>query len=241
MDDNDEVLGGPAHGWWRLPVAALAAIALLGAIGIAIDDSDTDVSATSATTTAPTTTSTTVEFTTQTTVPFEVSSTTTTPTVATTVVTAAPATTVAAASCRNSTRSSCGAFRWDPQPAANRPISIEVRWDVTSPRAGEEVLFNVSVVDPDASPIKEGACGNSTGMSFGDSGSIPTSCSRPCGTARYGPWTPPAAARGAATFQYRHTYGAPGTYSPVVAFASSDGCNPYASVHHLTFQITVTE
>lgn len=228
-----EIQVAPARMWWVLPVAIIGVIFLLGLIGVAIDDNDT-VSATSASSSSST--STTVQFTTQTSAPLVTSTTT----AETTTSTTATATTATTAACRNSTVASCGAFRWDPEPGANRPLSIEVRWPVEQPRAGDEVVFTATVADPDATPIKEGACGNSTGMTFGDGGSIPTSCGTPCTPTRYGPWTPPAAGAGSSTFQFRHTYGAAGTYTPTLVFASGDRCNPYSSVHHISFNITIT-
>jgi hypothetical protein len=226
--------------WGVLPIVIIGGIAAIGLIGVAIEDpvttSATDATTTSEAPSTSTSTSTTLAFTTQTTAPAETTTTSTTAAAA-----AAATTSVVATACRNSTSASCGAFRFDPAPGDNRPISIEVRWDNSAPRAGEEVVFTATVSDPDASPIKEGACGTGAGVAFGDGAGIPTSCSRPCGTARYGPWTPPASSRGAATFQFRHTYGAAGSYPAAVAFASADGCNPYASVNHLNFTVTIVQ
>ncbi len=242
METSKGERASPPRRAWVVPFVIVGVLVLLAPIALAIansgDDTDTaSSSATSSTSSTSSTSTTTVAVVVETTTSIFDASTTSTSAL---TVTPTP-TTVAAANCRNSTSASCGAFRWDPQPGANRPITIEVQWDNSVPRVGEEVIFNVTVADPDATPIKEGACGNGNGMSFGDGAAIPTSCNTPCSAARYGPWTPPATARGAATFAYRHVYSSPGTYSPRVAFASGDRCNPYASVNHLTFTITVTE
>src|SRR5437868_6407710 len=128
MTGERDVEVSPARGWWVLPVVIIGAIVLFGLIGVAIDDPAETV-ATSPVTSSSSSTSTTILFTTQTTEPFE----TITTTAQATTTTGATATTIAAAPCRNSTNASCGAFSWSPQPGANRPISIEVAWDVTSP------------------------------------------------------------------------------------------------------------
>ena len=132
--------------------------------------------------------------------------------VATTTSTTAPS--VAAVSCRNSADPACGSFYWDPQPVADRPLMVDVRFTPEQPRVGDEVTFEITYVDPDAPEL---AC---TVLAFGDDAS-PTHCDspqRPCG--RYGPWTPPAPQPLEARQVEVHVYNQPGTYEVLVGATS---------------------
>ncbi len=120
----------------------------------------------------------------------------------------------------------------------NRPLSIEARWDPGSPAVGQQVTFNVSVSDPDATPISEGACGTGNAVSFGDDSGVPTSCGAACtsgGAANASP------SPGSATFSYTHTYAASGTYTVTMVYTSGNRCtDAYSSTNKLTFNITVS-
>jgi hypothetical protein len=227
----------PTRGWWVAPAVILVAIAAFGLIGMALDD-DNDASNLATNTTASTrATTTTTSFATTTSV-FAIATTPTTDTTAVTV----PGPPAAPAACRNSTSPSCGTFAWDPDPGNNAQLQIRASWLPQFPAAGQEVTVEVTVFDPDASPIGQGACGTSTtAIAFGDGGSIPTSCATPCGNPGYGPWTPPPKQRGEEKFSYTHAYAAPGTYAVTLAYASGKCGNPYRSTRSLSFNITVSE
>src|SRR5437667_7540 len=45
---------------------------------------------------------------------------------------------------------SCGAFYWDPTPAANHPMTAAVTPAALSGIAGREVAFDTTTADPDA-------------------------------------------------------------------------------------------
>jgi hypothetical protein len=118
-------------------------------------------------------------------------------------------------------------------------MSIEVFVDPQPPNAhaGSPITFTVNVRDPDASPIREGACGNGNGVSFGDAGSAPNSCSAACASTGSRNASP---ATGSATFSYTHTYASPGRYSVTMVYASGACDNPYHSVNHITFPIDIS-
>src|SRR5438552_6382894 len=56
----------------------------------------------------------------------------------------------AAGKCVNSFDPSCGAFYWDPTPAANHPMTAAVTPAALSGIAGREVAFDTTTADPDA-------------------------------------------------------------------------------------------
>ena len=170
-----------------------------------------------------------------------VTPTTLTPTtVAPATVTAAPATVVA---CRNSTDPSCGAFRFDPQPGADRPMTVQVAAGPASVGAGGEIVFSVTLNDPD------GVSYGSTLFGFGDSGSGDAATS-PC--KKFGAWDPPArdTARATVVVEVRHTYSSPGTYVASFAFdagpfdcvdsVTGRGDRPYASSATGTVTVVIT-
>ena len=226
----------------RRRVAIIGAVAVLVGSGMAAalsltSSSSHDVVAGPATTLAPTTAPTFDETT-------VASETTTTGAPTTTVV--APATTVAAAvtttslACRNSSDPKCGAFRWDPAPGANQPISISVTFTPQDPHPGDVVTFTAHVVDPDASPIIAGheTC-NPPG--YGDVGT--SRCTPSCAPPGYGPWTTPPRQRGERTVSYTHTYADTGSFTAHFWFGSSAaGCpkNPYASSGDQPVTVNVT-
>lgn len=141
-----------------------------------------------------------------------------------------PATTVPAApACRNSTDPACGEFRWDPQPAPNEPLTAGFG-PITEATAGVPFTVEVNWADPDAAELTYDA--------FVVDGVV---LGRPCAyEARYGPWTPPDAARGAGQLRYTHTFDAPGTYTVTVSLGSADCASPYASDVTIEQTITVT-
>lgn len=174
----------------------------------------------------PTTTSATV-----TTLPAVTS--TVAPAVATTVtpVTSAPTTSSTVSSCRNSTDPACGPFRFDPQPGPDSPMTVQVAVEPAEPVAGQEVVFRLTLTDPD------GVSYNATTFGFGDGG-IGGASFPPC--ERFGAWDPPPR-DGATTevVEVAHTYANPGTYAVSFLFeagpfscidsVSGRGDRPYAS------------
>lgn len=159
---------------------------------------------------------------------------------ATTTTTAAPAPigTVAPAPispvdpCRNSTDSACGPFRFDPQPGADNPMTVEVTVEPATPVAGQPMVFRITLTDPD------GVSYDATNFNFGNSGiggSTPEACTK------FGPWDPPARdpATATQTVNVSHTYFEAGTYTATFFFdagpfdcvdsVTGRGDRPYAS------------
>jgi hypothetical protein len=146
--------------------------------------------------------------------------------------TVAPTTTALPGTCRNSNAPACGPFRFQPEPGPDRPMTVQVAVEPASPSAGQEVVFRLTLSDPD------GVSHGSSVFAFGDAGQS-GSPFRPCD--KFGAWEPPGRNAAAATQVevVRHTYGAPGTYTATFAFeAGPFGCvdsqtgrgdRPYAS------------
>lgn len=157
----------------------------------------------------------------------------------TTSIAAAPATTSTAPTttttldpCRNSADPTCGPFRFDPQPGADNPMTVQVAIEPASPVAGQPMVFHLTLTDPD------GVSYDGTNFNFGNSGiggSTPEAC------AKFGPWDPPARdpASATQTVNVTHTYFAPGTYTATFFFdagpfdcvdsVTGRGDRPYAS------------
>jgi hypothetical protein len=166
-------------------------------------------------------------------------------TVAPPVVTVPPApitTTTPAPVCRNSTNPSCGPFRFDPDPGIDNPMTIQVAPDPTAALAGQEVVFHLTLTDPD------GVSYGSSLFTFGDSG-IGESRSPTCG--KFGPLDPPARNVSASvqTSDVRHTYATAGAYSVTFSFdpgpyscvdsVTGRGDRPYASPATATVRLVV--
>jgi hypothetical protein len=222
-------------------VAVLVGAAVTAAIALTSPSSSKRVAATGRTTT----TESTLPVFDSTTVPPETVPTTTPVTAApaTTTPVAAPATT-SSLPCRNSSDPRCGTFRWDPPPGANAPLNVSISYTPQNPQSGQEVIFTVHVVDPDASPIIAGeqTC-NPPG--YGDVGT--SRCTPSCAQPGYGPWTPPARQQGTGTFTYKHTYSNTATQDQTftahfwfASFATPCPKNPYASAADSTIQVTVS-
>ncbi|MFN2609169.1 MAG: hypothetical protein ABR511_14965 [Acidimicrobiales bacterium] len=146
-------------------------------------------------------------------------------------------TTTAPPVCRNSTDPRCGPFRYEPAPAANQPLTVQVVVQFGGapvppavPKAGQEVTFTVTVADPDDRVSAE--CG---AVSYGDGATEPLPCSppSPCPQA-FGPWDPPAPQADSQTFTFKHTYGSAGTFNSSFTFHTIlDRCpepDPYGSL-----------
>jgi hypothetical protein len=159
-----------------------------------------------------------------------VSTTTSTLPAATTTVPATTTTTIDP--CRNSTDSTCGAFRFDPQPGADRPMTVAVTVEPAAPIAGQPMVFHITLTDPD------GVSYDGTTFNFGNSGiggSTPETC------AKFGRWDPPALDPSSATqtVTVTHTYFEAGTYPATFFFdagpfdcidsVTGRGDRPYAS------------
>jgi hypothetical protein len=184
----------------------------------------------------PTTTSVTRATATTTAVPPTAVATSTTPppraaaSVVSTTTTVATTTTLDP--CRNSTDAKCGPFRFDPQPGADRPMTVDVSAEPVAPVAGQPMVFHITLTDPD------GVSHNASTFNFGNSGigeSSPGSC------AKFGRWDPPATdpASATETLDVGHTYFEAGTYTATFFFdagpfdcvdsVSGRGDRPYAS------------
>jgi hypothetical protein len=163
----------------------------------------------------------------------------------TTSTTAQPTTTTTTVDpCRNSTDSKCGPFRFDPQPGADRPMTVEVTVEPASPVAGRPMVFHITLTDPD------GVSYDGTTFNFGNSGiggSTPETC------AKFGPWDPPAPdpALVTKTTDVTHTYFEAGSYTASFFFdagpfdcvdsVTGRGDRPYASSATGTVTVQVVE
>ena len=167
--------------------------------------------------------------------------TTTAEPVTTTTVAPAPTTaphgTTTTLVCRNSTNPACGPFRWDPPPGPNSPLTVQVTYSPSSPKAGETVTFHVVVDDPDA---KINRVCNYNAV-YGD-GSVQPGCgSSALCAAVYGPWTPPARVADHYGTDFQHTYATAGTYTASFSFQSTSFCypDPYGSQGSGSATVTV--
>lgn len=161
----------------------------------------------------------------------------------TTTTVAAPTTTTTVDPCRNSTDPTCGPFRFDPQPGADNPMTVQVTIEPAAPVAGQPMVFHLTLTDPD------GVSYDGTNFNFGNSG-IGGSTPEPC--AKFGPWDPPARdpASATQTLNVTHTYFEAGTYTATFAFdagpfdcvdsVTGRGDRPYASSATGTLTVTVS-
>ena len=185
--------------------------------------------------------------------PSTVPTTTPAPPVATTVFHASagtaikprvtPASPPPVVTCRNSTDPACGPFRFDPQPAVDVAMTVQAVVEPASPVAGQELVFRLTLVDPD------GGTPGSSIFDFGDS-AIGESSFAMCD--KYGPWDPPAGDAPTATEvqEVRHTYASAGTYTATFSFEAGPfecvdavtgrGDTPYASPGSATVVVVVT-
>jgi hypothetical protein len=127
--------------------------------------------------------------------------------------------------CRNSSNPACGPFRYDP-PLTNAPAKLEIlNVDPATPRPGDTVTFTLHATDPDSFIPSGGFCG---GEAFGDGAS--SGCGPSCAGAgpQFGPWDPPAARPGDATFAVSHTYTQAGSYTADFS-VTADQCGPRPS------------
>lgn len=141
-----------------------------------------------------------------------------------TVTTASPPTT-APAVCRNSFASSCGPFRWDPEPQPF-PLDVRVTADRTAVRMGEEVTFTLEVAGPAGSAFlahSESGDGGKPQISAGT-----RSCATPASRELFGPWDLPPPEPFAFTQQSAWTYDTPGTYVARFEYAGGS-CFPQHS------------
>lgn len=206
-------------------VALLVAAAVTTVIALTSSSSSRNLAATGSTTT----TGSTPPASEETTVPPGTTTSAVPPTSAASAVTApaaAATTTSSSLPCRNSKDPRCGAFRWDPAPGTNAPITVSV---VSVSQSGQTVTFIMDVVDPDAAPIIAGeeTCNP---PDFGDVGR--SRCAPNCAPPGYGPWTPPARQRGTRRVTYTHAYAQQGQYTAHFWFGSvapQCAANPYAS------------
>jgi hypothetical protein len=151
-----------------------------------------------------------------------------------------PTTTAAVPGCRNSYEERCGPFRWEPDPGPNAPLTVEISYSPSAPKAGQQVTFTVVARDADAIISSECA------QHYGE-GPLPFGCDGiPSCRTRYGPWTPPQKSAGERTFSYAHTYDDAGTYRGHFSFLSGTGpfreyCgSPYGNSGIGEFEIVVS-
>jgi hypothetical protein len=150
-------------------------------------------------------------------------------------------TTVGVQPCRNSQESRCGDFSWDPQPAQNQPLTVQVVVKTMNPKVGQPVTFEVTVIDPDH--LVSDYCSQ---VRYGDGGNADGGCSPspPECPPHFGPWTPPERQNGTYTHQYTRTYTGAGTFRATFTFRSRSaqtclGMDPYASENSHSVDVTV--
>jgi hypothetical protein len=125
----------------------------------------------------------------------------------------------------------CGPFRWEPEPAANQPLTLT--HDPVDPvPVGDTVVLTVHWADPDA-PL--GFVDDDTdGALLADACTIEP---------RYGAWVPPDPQGGAGSFTVSYTPEQTGMHAVRVfaATAACDGYHPYRSDQQLTIWGTAIE
>ena len=137
--------------------------------------------------------------------------------------------------CRDSTRSACGSFRWDPVPSRNQPLRAELAAEVD----GQGVTVAVRWEDPDAPRVE-------TPLVCWDDpcGPPPEPCVQSLAT---GAWTPPRPLPGEGELRFRHTYRTPGPHRVTIALRShawpEQSCppgpgDPYSDIVVLSTTVT---
>jgi hypothetical protein len=125
--------------------------------------------------------------------------------------------------CRNSSDPRCGAFAWDPAPAANQPLAASFIRPPTRTAVGQQVVFDVAWSDPDAPLLFDQ-------VRVSD---VPSTLLLECpppSPPRYGLWTPPAPVASSGTLHYPLTFTQPGTYRVYARLATGTDCrSPYAN------------
>ncbi|HEX9968863.1 MAG TPA: PKD domain-containing protein [Acidimicrobiales bacterium] len=113
----------------------------------------------------------------------------------------------------------------------NAPLTVSVCVEPAVAKVGQEVVFQVVALDPDA-PISSGGCGGPN-AAFGDEEqAVTVSCMPACAAPR----TKPAPEPGKYSETFRHTYQRAGTYTARFTVQSAV-CNPYGSTG--TGEVTV--
>jgi hypothetical protein len=164
---------------------------------------------------------------------------TTLPPAATTTAPAPPPPPPAAPPCRNSFDPACGAFRWDPDPGPNAPLTVTVTPPTQQGNTTSSVNFHIVAHDPDA---KVAHCYS---VDYGD-GLKETTCppSPSCQTP-YGPWTPPGKVDDQYVTDVQHKYATPSPpgqpYVASFTLQSHSFCypDPYGGSAQGSAQVTV--
>lgn len=102
--------------------------------------------------------------------------------------------------------------------ADNAPLTVQVCVEPARARVGEEVVFTVTAVDPDA-PVIDSDCGSPT-VAFGDGQPPASNCMIGCTLAK--PLTPKKTPKepGKASRTFTHAYDRPGTFTATFGFQS---------------------
>lgn len=153
-----------------------------------------------------------------------------------TTTTRPPTTTTAP--CRNSMNPACGPLVYDPPPAANQPLTVEVTFLPPIPKVGDVVAFYAVAVDPDAGIIRDANIVER--YSDGRVGTWPIATASCVG--RFGPWDPPPPGRPDRVEKtFTHVFTTSGTHTATFGFSSSVGCeDPYAGRGEMTVTVIVT-
>jgi hypothetical protein len=159
--------------------------------------------------------------------------------------------------CRDSFEPLCGAFYFEPEPAANAPLELAVTVSPTEAHPGEPVHFKVTARDADADLVRPVSicfagpsqnCIDVLGVQLARTGSSFLPRARAFGKrdgSAYGPWAPPPRAdSGVQVFEFDHAYEAVGDYVPQIFFESVNthvrsGRDPYRSSASPTVKVTI--
>jgi hypothetical protein len=149
----------------------------------------------------------------------------------------APSTTTTALLCQNSFDPACGAFRWDPPPGPNQPLTASVSASPASPKAGEPVTFRIRVEDPDGSRLLDRT---ERTVDYGDGTPFGGTAGHGDCAGGTGPWTPPPPVPVHEELVFQHAYVNPGTYTVTVSFKALGNCAYPASEGTATTTVVVT-
>ena len=130
--------------------------------------------------------------------------------------------------CHNSYNPACGPFYWVPGPPADQPLTVQVTFTPSAPKAGDTVTFHVVADDPDGIGLSGSICDQSA--RFGEPDEVVPACHGDyiCSDTPYGPWTAPPSRPAHQDSTVQHVYSSGGTYKATFFFRSHGSICPTA-------------